>query len=89
MARSNRNTRTSRTAAARPVVQERTETPVQKRRTITNYTFDYRRDRVSRRAGSSYFQIEGRNSGDTLTMSLQEAQSLYRFLQGALTDSQS
>ena len=85
MARSNRNVRTSQSSTRR--VAQATSTPetrVEKSRSITNYTFDYRRDRVSRRAGSSYFQIEGTNSGESVTMTLQEAQSLYRFLHNAL-----
>ena len=84
MARSNSSTRNTSRTSSRTQIVEREETPVRSRRNITYYTFDYQRDRVSRRAGSSYFQIAGRNGVDQkVTMTLQEAQSLYRFLQGA------
>ena len=82
MARSTRNTtRTSTTRTPAP-----TPTPtgvVMETRSISNYNFEYRRDRVSRRAGSSYFNLVEKN-GATINMSLAEAKSLYNFLDKAL-----
>lgn len=60
------------------------EAVVHESRDITRYTFEYQRDRVSRRAGSSYFRVEG-ESGEGVEMTLQEAQSLYNFLGKALS----
>jgi hypothetical protein len=60
------------------------EAVVHESRDITRYTFEYQRDRVSRRAGSSYFRVEGTTSDEGLEMTLQEAQSLYNFLGKAL-----
>ena len=78
MSRSTRSTRS--TATASTVGDGRRSA----KRSITNYTFTYQRDRVSRRAGSSYLNIAPRGTGTTVTMTLQEARSLYNFLEAAL-----
>lgn len=71
---STRNT-TSTTSTPAPTREE----AVRGRREITRYSFEYQRDRVSRKAGSSYFRVAGEN-GNGVEMTLQEAQSLYNFL---------
>ncbi len=78
MARSTRNTRSTATASTTGNVRRSAK------RSITNYTFTYQRDRVSRRAGSSYLNIAPRGDGSPVTMTLQEARSLYNFLEAAL-----
>lgn len=84
------STRKSNTRNARKTSTTSTRTPapvreemVRATRDITRYTFEYQRDRVSRRAGSSYFRVQGEGD-EGLEMTLQEAQSLYNFLGSAL-----
>lgn len=99
MARSNRSTTSSSRRSARkessPVVSiPSTPTPRAPRvekvynttRKITNYTFMYQRDRVSRQAGSSGLAIADNSGGETIMMTLQEAKSLYNFLHNALNN---
>ena len=57
-------------------------------RKLTNYTFMYQRDRVSRTAGSSGLAIAANSNGETMMMTLQEAKSLYNFLHNALNNNQ-
>ena len=78
--RSNRGTReTSRqesnTVADPSNVENRTHR-------ITNYTFNYHRNRTARKAGSTGFSID--SSGGSVNMTLQEARSLYNFLNSVL-----
>lgn len=96
MARSSRKTASRTTTATRTapiaaqvVVPTRVrEIPVRAARSIKNYTFEYQRDQVSRQAGSSYFRLESNASnGEVIEMSLQEAKSLYNFLDNALNRS--
>ena len=50
------------------------------KRSITNYTFAYQRDDVSHKAGASYLSIAPNGDAVPVTMTLQEAHSLYNFL---------
>jgi len=85
MARSTRNTTTNNSRNATPTVT--TPEPAKKFVRTThktqNYRFEYQRDRLSRRAGSSYFNVATAD-GTELNMSLSEARSLYNFLDKAL-----
>jgi hypothetical protein len=47
---------------------------------IKHYTFRYNLDRVSRKAGSSNLTIASNGDEGALTLSIQEARSLYNFL---------
>jgi hypothetical protein len=47
---------------------------------IKHYTFRYNLDRVSRKAGSSNLTIASNGNEGALTLSIQEARSLYNFL---------
>jgi len=94
MSRSNRKSTTS-TASTRntsqPTSRSTTSTPtpvredvVRAKREISRYSFEYKRDHVSRKAGASYFYVESHDGSEGLEMTLQEAQSLYNFLGKAL-----
>ena len=80
MSASNRKSVATSTSTPTPV-REQTVRAVHD---ISRYTFEYQRDRVSRKAGASYFRVEGLTGDEGLEMSLQEAQSLYNFLGKAL-----
>lgn len=89
MARSNRSTSSSSRRNARNTASTTTSTGEKvynRTRKITNYTFMYQRDRVSRQAGSSGFAIASNADDSTLMMTLQEAKSLYNFLHNALNN---
>lgn len=53
-------------------------------KSIRNYTFAYQRDDVSHKAGVSYLTIQPNDSDSPVTMTLQEAHSLYNFLTKSL-----
>lgn len=76
-------TTTSRSGGA-PTRTSQRESLVHATRDISRYTFEYCRDHVSRKAGASYFRVEGVTSDEGIEMNLQEAQSLYNFLGKAL-----
>jgi len=82
---STRSTRRSTRTVARSVTgtRKRTSTPrvSSARRNIKYFTFQYNRDDVSHAANANRVVIaEKGNSGTTVSMSLQEAKSLYDFL---------
>ena len=84
MARSNRSTRTgSNTRTAAPTATTRRE---QMKRNLKYFNFTYHRDDVSHLRNASYVSITDRASNTPITMSLQEARSLYNFLSAALTE---
>ena len=83
MARSTRSTRSTRSSTATSTSTARRESM---RRNLKYFRFAYQRDDVSREAGASYVAITDRNSNTPITMSLQEARSLYNFLSTALND---
>ena len=85
MARSTRSTRRSTRTVARSVTgtRKRTSTPrvSSARRNLKYFTFQYNRDDVSHAANANRVVIaEKGNTGTTVSMSLQEAKSLYDFL---------
>ena len=85
MARQTRSTRRPTRTTARSVTGTRKRTSKPRvstaRRNIKYFTFTYNRDDVSHAANSNGFVIaEKGNSGSSLTMSVQEAKSLYDFL---------
>lgn len=80
------NTGSVSTPAPRPPRAPRTEKVYNTTRKLTNYTFMYQRDRVSRQAGSSGLAIAANSGGETMMMTLQEARSLYNFLHNALNN---
>ena len=83
MARTNRNTRTnSNTTRSTASTATRRE---QMRRNLKYFNFSYQRDDVSHERNASYVAITDRQSGTPITMSLQEARSLYNFLEAALS----
>lgn len=88
--RTTRNTssRTRKAVVATPVERDSSERVVRRTRSLTNYKFEYARDRVSRTAGSSYLRINSSDGDTQLEMSLQEARSLYNFLNSAINSSQ-
>ena len=82
---STRSTRRSTRTTARSVTGKRTRTSTPRvssaRRNIKYFTFQYNRDDVSHAANANRVVIaEKGNSGTTVSMSLQEAKSLYDFL---------
>lgn len=82
---STRSTRRSTRTTARTVTGKRTRTSTPRvssaRRNIKYFTFQYNRDDVSHAANANRVVIaEKGNSGTTVSMSLQEAKSLYDFL---------
>lgn len=83
MARSNRSTRSARTTGttATPSTARRE----QMRRNLKYFNFAYQRDDVSHGRNASYVTIMDRQSNTPITMSLQEARSLYNFLEAALS----
>ena len=85
MARSTRTTTTNNSRNATPTVTTpgSTEKVVRTTHKTQNYRFEYQRDRLSRRAGSSYFNVATAD-GTEFNMSLSEARSLYNFLNKAL-----
>ena len=83
MARSTRSTRSTRSSTATSTSTARRESM---RRNLKYFRFAYQRDDVSHEAGASYVAITDRNSNTPITMSLQEARSLYNFLSTALND---
>jgi hypothetical protein len=83
MSRSNSKSAKTSTSSTRTPAPAR-EAVVRSKRDISRYSFEYQRDRVSRQAGASYFRVNGED-GESLDMSLQEAQSLYNFLGSVLT----
>ena len=86
MARStSRSTRRSTRTTARSVTgtRKRTSTPrvSSARRNLKYFTFTYNRDDVSHAANSNGIVIAERgNSGTTVSLTVQEAKSLYEFL---------
>ena len=88
MARSNRSTRSTRrsTTAAQQSAGTGTARRETMRRNLKYLNFAYQRDDVSHERGASYVAITDRNSNTPITMSLQEARSLYNFLSTALND---
>lgn len=88
MARSTRSTRTARSArtttTAAPSASSNARRE-QMRRNLKYLNFSYQRDDVSHGRNASYVAITDRQSGTPITMSLQEARSLYNFLEAALS----
>jgi len=85
MARSTRSTRRSTRTVRRTVTGKRTRTSTPRvssaRRNLKYFTFQYNRDDVSHAANANRVVIaEKGNTGTTVSMSLQEAKSLYDFL---------
>ena len=78
MSRSTRSTRTAGTTT-----DARRE---KMRRNLKYFNFAYQRDDVSHGRGASYVAITDRTSNTPITMSLQEARSLYNFLGDALSE---
>jgi len=75
-ARSVRTTRRTVTGKRTP-----TSTPRSAKRNLKYFTFTYNRDDVSHSANANGIVISERgNAGTSVTMSLQEAKSLYEFL---------
>ena len=84
MARSTSTRRSTRTTA-RTVTGKRTRTSTPRvssaRRNLKYFTFQYNRDDVSHAANANRVVIAERgNAGTAVSMSLQEAKSLYDFL---------
>jgi pyrroloquinoline quinone (PQQ) biosynthesis protein C len=87
--RSTRTTRTARSSTPRTTRSTRTVSPktntetrrATDRRTLKYFNFQYNRDDVSHARGANSVTITDRSSsGDTISLSLQEARSLYDFL---------
>jgi hypothetical protein len=77
-----RTTRSTRTVSSSAVPTARTETRrATDRRTLKYFNFQYNRDDVSHARGANSVTITDRSSsGDTISLSLQEARSLFDFL---------
>ena len=81
--RSTRRSATSTRSTRRSVTgsRTRTSTPKTVKRNLKYFTFTYNRDDVSHSANANGVVIAERgNAGTTVSMSLQEAKSLYDFL---------
>jgi hypothetical protein len=78
-----RSTRTTRKTSTRRTTTARTTRPTRAsdKRTLKYFNFQYNRDDVSHTRGANSVTITDRsNSGDVVSLSLQEARSLYDFL---------
>jgi hypothetical protein len=78
-----RTTRTTRKAPARRTTTARTTRPTRAsdKRTLKYFNFQYNRDDVSHARGANSVTITDRsNVGNSVSLSLQEARSLYDFL---------
>jgi len=53
-------------------------------RRLRHYTFQYNRDDIARGRGSNSVRITDRTSNGSVELTLQEARSLYNFLQNQL-----
>lgn len=81
--RSTRRSTTSSRSTRRSVTgtRTRTSTPRTVKRSLKHFTFTYNRDDVSHAANANGIVIAERgNTGTTVSLSLQEAKSLYDFL---------